>query len=502
MKNNHYPKIPSLEVQEKNLATRDEMFWIQKGEHMALDLFQKAAIHVPAYKDFLRQRGVRPEKIKSIRDFASVPMIDKKNYLSHYPLSQLCWDGKLSALDMISASSGSSGTSTFWPRGAHQDTETILTHELFLRDSFAIHKKKTLFVVTFAMGMWVAGTLTYRVMQAIAEKYDLTVITPGIDSREVIAAIKKLGPDYEQIIIAGYPPFLKDVVDLGSQEGIRWDAFHVNFLFAAESFSETWRDYIAEKVGIKNVLSFSLNIYGTADALILAHETPISILARRRATLNAPLYSELFENQERVPTLAQYNPMLRYFEEDDGKILFSAWSGIPLIRYAIGDTGGLISFSKMEEHFRNHSDSLVAEARKAKISQWKLPFVFVFGRNDFTASLYGLNIYPETIRGALEHQTISSYLTGKFTMIVRNDEHMDQYLEVHVETQRGASKQSKKLTSEIQKRLIETLCAQNQEFRALRQSLGSRTDPHIILHAYGDSSHFRPGAKQRWLTKE
>jgi len=182
---------------------------------------------------------------------------------------------------MISTSSGSTGAPYFWPRGEHQEAESSLIHELLLTEFFHIDTKRTLFVNTFAMGMWVAGTTTYDSVSRIAEKYDMTVITPGIEFEQILGAIEHVGRYYEQIIIAGYPPFVKDIIDMGHERKIAWDKLSVRFLFAAESFSETWREHMHALVKTEDPLFGSLNIYGTADALIVAHETPLAVLMQK-----------------------------------------------------------------------------------------------------------------------------------------------------------------------------------------------------------------------------
>ena len=39
---------------------------------------------------------------------------------------------------------------------------------------------------------------------------------------------------------------------------------------------------------------------------------------------------------------------------------------------------------------------------------WKLPFVYIFERNDFSVSFYAFFIYPQTIRKALLQESLES----------------------------------------------------------------------------------------------
>ena len=487
---------------EKLLATKSENFWLKKGEQSALQLFHDMARRVPAYGRFLKERGVQHARIKTTKEMNLIPIMTKKNYLKKYPLEDLCWDGKLFALSMVSVSSGSTGEPTFWPRGGEQDDETSLSHEIFMRDSFEIHNRSTLFINSFAMGVWIAGILTYRVVDRFAEKYRLTQMTPGINKDEIINIIKSIGEKYDQIIIAGYPPFVKDVIDEGPRRGINWKQFNIKFLFAAESFSEGWRDYMYKKIGAKNPYKDSLNIYGTADACILAHETPLSICIRRIALQNPSLYGRIFTDTKRVPTLAQYNPTLRFFEEKDGTLFLSARSGVPLFRYDVGDSGSIIRFSEMEKILNTHGVDIRHETKKHGILIPQLPFVSVFGRSDFTAFLYGVNIYPENIRDALEHADIAHFVSGKFTMLTGHDRKKNQYLEINIELQSSepfAKDSAKKIIEEV---IIAMLKEKNSEYRKLFEVMGSRVRPRINLYPHGYPEFFRPGIKQKWYQKK
>lgn len=480
------------------LESKDEKFWLKQGEKMALSIFHEAARRVPAYKDFLKVNKVNPAKIRTISGFSLLPVIDKNNYLKKYPFESLCWDGDPAGMDMISLSSGSSGEPFFWLRGKEQERETALIHELFLVDSFKIDKIPTLFIVSFAMGMWVAGTLTQRAVQAIAENYDLTVISPGINNSDTLNIVKKLGEKYSQIIIAGYPPFVKDIIDAGESIGLDWKKYRIKFLFAAESFSEGWRDHLYKKVGSQDPLKDSLNIYGTADALILGHETPLSILARREANSRQEIYRSLFYSEERTPTLVQYNPRFRYFEKIGKSLIFTAPSGIPLVRYNIGDTGNIMPFSDMVKVFSDHGIDLLKEARKNQASIWRLPFLYVFGKDDQTATLYGINIYPEVIRESLSLGGIGDYVSGKFTMVTKNDSDFNQYLEVNVELKSGKDNYPADLKNKIREMAVGMLKLKSNEYNELYRSLGKKAEPEIRLFSYGDKSFFSPGAKQKW----
>src|SRR5215813_14809365 len=47
----------------------------------ALALFRDVAASVPAYRAFLGEQGIAPERIRSAQDFATLPLVTKQNYL-------------------------------------------------------------------------------------------------------------------------------------------------------------------------------------------------------------------------------------------------------------------------------------------------------------------------------------------------------------------------------------------------------------------------------------
>ena len=62
-----------------------------------------------------------------------------------------------------------------------------------------------------------------------------------------------------------------------------------------------------------------------------------------------------------------------------------------------------------------------------------LPFVYVFGRSDFTISYFGANVYPENVTVGLEQPPIDQWVTGKFVLEAREDDDRNRYLSIVVE---------------------------------------------------------------------
>lgn len=499
-----FKNVPKL---LRDLKTKPEEYWIKRGERRVLKLFHQMAERVPAYKNFLKKNGVKPQKIKGFKQLQSVPTTSKDNYLTKYPTEQLCWDGQFSNKQwVVSSTSGSTGKPYYFPRSRVQDDQFASTAELLFRDYFNIDKQSTLFVDCFALGVWIGGMYMYQALKQLADskKFALTIITPGAYKEEAIKAIAELGNKFDQVIIGGYAPLVKDLLDDGVQYGLKWNQYNIKFFFAAEGFSEQFRDYILKKCGIKNPYLSSFNHYGTADLGTMAHETPISILLRRLTAQKPSLYKEIFLEANKMPTLTQFIPELFFFEENQGNLLCSSNSGLPLVRYDLKDRGRVFTYAQATQWCLKNGVDLKEKARKLKLFKysWSLPFVYVFERGDLTVSIYSVNIYPECIRRALEVKEFERLITGKFSMLVQYDKRQNQYLEINIEMKQGIH-ESSKLKVTVLNSIIRYLIEENSEWRDFYADPGIRHKvvPKLSFWKYQDPAHFKPGIKQKWVKK-
>jgi phenylacetate-CoA ligase len=475
----------------------------QAGAERALALFHAAARRVPAYRTFLREAGCDPATIRAPADWARVPIMDKANYLRRYPLPDLCWDGTLGGLHMISVSSGSTGQPFFWPRGHQQELATTASFEEVYRYGFRAHERRTLVVVCFALGTWIAGTFTYQASALVAQKgYPMTVVTPGVNRDEIVRVVRELGPHFEQVVLAGYPPFVKDALDAGRAAGLDWAAYRVKMIWAGEVFSEAWRDHALRLAGSAGPLTDSAALYGSADAAVLGHEWPLSVAVRRALAARPALARETF-GEPRLPSLLQYDPLARYFEEVGGELVFTAPMGTPLIRYNIHDHGGILPAAAMLARCRAAgADPLAALAAGYAGPAPDLPFVWVFGRTDFTVSFYGANVYPENVQAGLEDAGVRDRVTGKFVMYTFHDAAQRERLRVHVELAPGlapAAPEAAALAAQLRDLIPAQVRRQNSEFAAYVPAEAQA--PDVVLHATGDPAWFAPGLKHRYTRR-
>lgn len=471
-------------------------------ETSVLGLFRAAAVRVPAYRDFLLKHGVAAERIRTLADFAAVPPVSKQNYLTQYSMAEMCWDGRLDDKRVIfTSSSGSTGQPFYFPRDGELDYRSSLIFELALVSMSRGRLPPTLFIVSFGMGVWIGGVISLQSLRLMGERgHQVSVITPGSNKKEVFEALKRLAPKYEQVVLGGYPPFVKDILDTALENGFDTTERPLKVFCAAEGFSETFRDYVVRKSGASDPLFDVTNLYGTADIGTMAIETPISIALRRRALEDSALYTKLFSNASKLPTLAQYHPAVTNFEEVEGRLLVTGDNVLPLIRYDIGDHGGVRGYDEVMAAAETSRPGLVESVYQAGAPRTALPFVYVYERADFSVKLCGAIIYAEHVRAALQENEIESDVTGKFSMSVKHDQNEDEYLELHVEL-KSRRVVSEELVGRVCQLVMTVLRDKNAEYRYLSDNIKDKVVPKIVLWPHEDPTHFRPGAKQQWVSK-
>ncbi len=468
-----------------------------RAEAHALELFQSAARDVPAYRAFLAQHGVDAARVRDLTAFRALPATTKDNYYRQHPLPELCRHGQLDACDMVALSTGSTGEPAVWPRFVTDELATAVRFEQVLRDGFGAGERRTLAVICFALGNWVGGMYTLACCRQLAAKgYPLTVVSPGNQPAEIVRALRVLSPHFEQRVLFGYPPFLKDVIELGQAQGIDWRALPTRLVMAGEVFSEEWRDWVCRRLGALDPARSTASLYGTADGGVLANETPLSIRIRR-ALARRPDAARILFGEARLPTLCQYDPEHRFFEvEEGGWLLFTGDGGAPLIRYKILDRGGVIGHQQMLQFLAEQGVELEPDAALPPGSmEPALPFVYVFGRSHFAVSYYGANVYPENISVGLEQPELAPALTGKFVPEVVHDAAQDAELQLTVELARGAVADDDllQLIAGSVRRELERL---NSEFASYVPE--PRRSPRVQLRAFGDADYFPVGVKHRY----
>ncbi len=466
--------LQQLIMSRPNLATR---LLTAKGKKYALTTYSEA-LKLSAYKKFLADNGFDPASVKTIEDFAQVPVMDKDNFIKKYPLRERI-KFPMPQNYTVERSSGYSGAPNYWVRAKGQDDsvgERIVT---LLNLLFDLKHRKTLLINTFALGTWIAGTKVARWMLDAANKKELqmTTINVGFNLSESAEVIKNFYSDYDQVIVLGYNPFLKELLELLNESKFPFADVKFHLLMGGEGFSEEWRDYVAGLMGV-SVDDYDYRIlsgYGAADTgKDIGVEQPICVFFRRLLSKNPKLMAEIFGDDVTVPPMIfQYAPSSMWIEELEGELLFTANSGMPLVRYNLHDSGGILTYQQMIDIIAANYTGDMSELLK-QLNVSPLPLVYLHGRSDGTVQLMGFNIYVEHIKLIMSMPQMQAYTTGKFYISVENDKNFNQKLQITFET-KNIHKVEKDIKS-ITKLVMEHLAALNSEYNKVYN-----TDPSLVV---------------------
>ena len=155
------------------------------------------------------------------------------------------------------------------------------------------------------------------------------------------------------------------------------------------------------------------------------------------------------------------------------------------------DTGGIITYEAMLEFLAKWGFNPQLQIER----HHQLPFVYVFGRSNFTVSYFGANIYPENVTVGLEQAQIKDWVTGKFVLQALEDADKNRYLSIVVELAPGveASQEKEKV---VALSITSQLLRLNSEF-ANYVPLAYQ-NPQITLKPTGEPEYFPLGVKHRY----
>jgi len=475
-------------------------FLDSRARQRVVGAFHLAARRVPAYGQLLAERGVNPDDIKTFEDFQKrVPIIDKKSYvLPHqHQVAELCVEGKLNNVGVVMTSSGYTGEPTYWLR-SHDELDTFALNTLFgFKNYYRYHLRHTLVVNCLYIGIYIAGYRFAQAVQRIARE-NTTIANPGIDFDMALSVLKKLHGYYEQIILVGFPPFLKGLVEKALGAGVPLDKKTVQVITGGEGFSEAYRTYLAKilNIDLNNPETGTiLSSYGAADVdLNLFFETPETIFIRRAADEDEELRRMIFgENIDTLPMFFQYVPVMTFVENADpegeasGQLIITTSNTetkMPLIRYNIHDVGQAIPF-------RHVMDAIEKRGLKMPRRPYHMPFVTIVGRKA-SISYNGANIYPEYIQDAImKDAEMTEKLTGLFRLRVDTDESFMQRILIDIQLKENVTPDDG-LRARCEDIIHRKLMTKGEYRIGVEQVFGAAGWPHVIFHLYNDYPYNEP----------
>ncbi len=495
-----YPE--SIQEHLDQLRSCPPEVWEKKGKDKLIEFCNFVLQNVPAYQTFLKKSQVKVNSIHQMEEFYTLPLLNKGSYIKPFSGDTLIPRGFKTAISTFSSTSGSTGEPLYFPRSEEQDEQYEYIAELFLNNQFEIRKHKTLVIVGFSLGIWIGGIFTYKALNKLSQKgYALAVSPVGPNKDVFLKTWAKLGAYFDQIILMGYPFFIKEVLQTAAEENLPLSKHTVRIVMAAEGFSENFRQVIGKLSGIQNVYRDTLNIYGSVELGTMAHETPLTIWVRKCCEENPALFKTLYPNAHFLPTLAQYYPYLIHFETVENELVASGFGSLyPLLRYQLFDKGGIIPFNTMMTILQDfgYSPQTAFKEMGMDSTVFQLPFVYVLERSDLLLKVQGATIFPSLIHTALQKSDIAHLITSQFFIRKKENPELMEIMEVHIELKKGIQKQSIP-TDSISTSILETLETHSQSSFHQVYKNGAIYPPEIYLHPYKTEPYFTHSIKHKWI---
>lgn len=422
--------------------------------------FLNARQTVPAYRAFLQEHGAL-----DVDRFEDIPPMDKAGYIKRWPIDQLCQGGRLPTHGaVIDESSGSSGQASNWIRGPGERAAAKRLLQFATRSAFG--DEPFILLNAFALGPWATG------MNVSMSLVDLCVLKSiGPDAAKVIGTLKLLGPKH-RYVIAGYPPFLKGLVDTAD---IDWSQYDVCAVVGGEGMSQPLRAALNRRFR-KTISSF-----GASDLEInIGVETDYTIALRDALASNAGLAEDLY-GREALPMVFQYDPLNYFIETDADRNLLITINRLenvsPRIRYNIRDRGVV----------RSMKDVVAAAAKRGvglPAPLVDLPVLFHWGRQDNAVGFYGCKITPEDIQHVILRVAALGERVTNFALHPYEDADANKRLEVWFEVATALESDGQEGLREA---VLAELAAVNQDFRESIKMVPLDRRPGIRVFVAGQS---------------
>jgi phenylacetate-CoA ligase len=182
----------------------------------------------------------------------------------------------------------------------------------------------------------------------------------------------------------------------------------------------------------------------------------------------------------------QYNPLEHYVEvNDEGELIFTINRGAvisPKIRYNAHDQGGVLNYNEMKKCLADFNIDIKSLDTKSKF-QLKFPFIWVYGRRDFTISIMGANIYPEDIEQCIYADAELSKITCSFCQSIAEKEDSKVRPALYFEINTAPSKE---LELKFQASITGNLKKINMDYKEAWKEYSEVLLPEIHLYRTGE----------------
>lgn len=282
---------------------------------------------------------------------------------------------------------------------------------------------------------------------------------------DIRTIIKKLNSEKVQIIIAGYPPFLKDLISYAEEKGIDFQKFSIIGIVGGQAISEAMRDQLIKRGFFKIYSS-----YGASDLDInVGVETDFEITIRKAIEKNPGLARELLGENQGNPAIFHVDPFHYHIEEaEDNQLLFTCTTerSSPRIRYDLEDKGKIRAASDVQASLAKYGIFIKPRTN--------LPLLFIWGRES-TVVFNGANLsFTELERAITLISELEPIVLKKAFYTYLNDEGGEE-LEIWLELEDGIELPNEKDMLLCSQTLLSTLASINQDFRYQLEKLDEGT---------------------------
>jgi phenylacetate-coenzyme A ligase PaaK-like adenylate-forming protein len=309
---------------------------------------------------------------------------------------------------------------------------------------------------------------------------------------EILGVAQKMNEEKTQILIAGYPPFLKDLAVYVKAKGYQLSDFSLICIVGGQAISEAMRDLL-----IKDGFNKIYSSYGASDLDVnLASETEDEIVIRKAIEQNPGLARELYGVNKGLPMVFHYDPMNSHVECDHEEaskddLIFTITRddrSSPRIRYNLGDKGRVYASSDVQ--------ALLAKYGIFHKPRSPLPLMFVWGR-DSTVVFNGANLaFTELERAVADIDTEGQILKKAFYSY--HDKEGNDQLEFWLELNDDLDLFDEPTMNEFAEQLISRLIKMNQDFRFQMEHLSDGTAlPMVRLFKRGQSPISEAGGHRK-----
>jgi phenylacetate-CoA ligase len=382
---------------------------LKLGEKKLLRCFRRAAMLSPAYRVLLREAGVDATRIDSLSAFqAFCPLLDKSKTFGRFKLRELlASDIKHTDLASVLTSSGHGGNG--YALGLSTRSQVVSMPgliDLGLDMAFDVDRYRTLLINCLPMGVTFQSN---------------TVCVANVSVREDMACaiVEQSGDLFDQIILCGDPLFLKRLCDYSEARSLDWSRYRMNAIIGEETFTESFREYLATVLGIdlanprSGLIGSSMGIGELG--LNLFNETRETIAVRQACNRSPQFLAELCGMQTlrvALPTFLSFNPLRTFVEviapdaNGIGDLVVTVMDSktpVPLIRYRTGDRASLIDHARLVKCMASHA---------VKSPRPKLPVIALHGRaKDVLPGGWHVDMFKEAL---YRQADIARCLSGAF----------------------------------------------------------------------------------------